>query len=147
MTFDGATKVITLSSATVSAAEIWSAWVNWYPSNSQWGIAITQVGGQSLGGGLYIPPYFFLMNGWKVKPMEQDHLLVINGNLFVDGGGNAVINTVGDFNVSVQYTVPVQAQAFSTSGGSSYTLEQIADAVWANSKAATKGDVYAASLM
>ncbi len=143
MTFNGATKIITLSTTTVSAAEIWSAWVEWYKTNSEWGIVLSQVGGQDLGGGLFIPPYFFLMNGWRVRPMEQDHLLVINGNLFVDGGGAPVVNTLGDFNVSIQYTVPVQAQAFSTSGGSSFTLEQIADAV----RNKMVGDIYAAKFI
>jgi len=143
MTFNGATKIITLSTTTVSAAEIWSAWVEWYKTNSEWGIVLSQVGGQDLGGGLFIPPYFFLMNGWRVRPMEQDHLLVINGNLFVDGGGAPVVNTLGDFNVSIQYTVPVQAQAFSTSGGSSFTLEQIATAV----RNKMVGDIYASALI
>jgi hypothetical protein len=76
-----------------------------------------QVGGDDLGGGIYIPIYIFLLNGWRVRPMESSHTLVIEGNLFVDGGGVPVVQTLGTYNVSVQYTVPVQAQAVSTEGG------------------------------
>jgi hypothetical protein len=97
-------------------------------NNSQWPVAMRQAGGDDLGGGLSIPPYMFLLNGWRVRPMESNHLLNITGNLFVDGGGAPVVNTIGAFNVSVQYTVPVQAQAIAT-GGNVYSLAQIGTAV------------------
>ena len=84
---NGATKRILLDSASVSAAQIWSAWVDWHETNQQWPLAFQLVGGNALGGGLFIPPYFFLMNGWRVRPMEASHNLTITGNLFVDGGG------------------------------------------------------------
>ncbi len=61
--------------------------------------------------------------------MESNHLLVLGGNLFVDGGGQPVVNTVGNYNVSIQYTVPVQAQAFSTAGSTGPTPNEIAAAV------------------
>jgi hypothetical protein len=132
ITIDGASKRIILDSANVTAAQIWSAWVVWRSSNPQWSLAIRQVGGDDLGGGLAIPPYYFLQGAWRVRPMEANHLLVLTGNLFVEGGGQPVVNTVGSFNVSVQYTVPVQAQAFSTSGGGAGpSAVEIADAVWA----------------
>ena len=61
--------------------------------------------------------------------MESNHLLVITGNIFVDGGGQPVVNTLGAYNVSVQYTVPVQAQGIATSGSSGPTASEIAAAV------------------
>lgn len=118
ITFDGATKRIVLDSTSVTASELWSRWVDWAQANPQWLPAFRQVGGDDLGGGLFIPVYFFLLNGWRVRPLEGNHALVITGNLFVEGGGVPVVNTLGAFNVSVQYTVPVQAQGISTSGGS-----------------------------
>lgn len=119
--FDGATKRIVLDSASVSAAEIWSRWCDWHDGNEQWPLAFRQVGGDALGGGLFIPPYFFLLNGWRVRPMEANHTLIITGNLFVEGGGVPVVPTLGSYNVSVQYTVPVQAQGIATGGGLSAT--------------------------
>ena len=132
ITFNGSTKIITLDKALVSASEIWIAWCDWIETsdNSKWPIALRQVGGDSLGGDLYIPPYIFLMNGWKVRPMEQNHDLVLTGNLFVEGGGIPVVRTIGNYQVNVNYTVPVQAQALNVSGGTSGpTADQIKEAI------------------
>lgn len=129
--FDGATRRIVLDGASVSAEAIWSAWVKWLnddPANWKWPAAFNQVGGDDLGSGLYIPIYLFLKNGWRVRPMESNHLLVITGNLFVDGGGQPVVQTLGNYNVSVQYTVPVQAQAYASGGGGGSSAAQ----VWAH---------------
>jgi cephalosporin-C deacetylase-like acetyl esterase len=133
LAFDGATKIITLDDASVSAAEIWSRWADWHSEadNAKWPLAFRQVGGDDLGSGLSIPPYYFLLNGWRVRPMEANHSLVITGNLFVDGGGVPVVNTIGAFNVSAQYTVPVQAQGIATGGSTGPTASEIAAAVLA----------------
>jgi hypothetical protein len=133
ITFDATNKRIILDSPSVTATEIWIAWREWVvlSDNSKWLPALSQVGGDDLGGGLFIPLYFFLLNGWRVRPMEASHLLTLSGNLFVQGGGNPIVNTLGNYNVSVQYTVPVQAQAYNAGGGGgSYTPTQIAEAVW-----------------
>ena len=131
ITIDGASKRIILDSASVTAAQIWSAWVDWHVSNMQWSLAFRQVGGDALGGGLFIPPYFFLQAGWKVRPMESNHNLTITGNLFVEGGGVPVVSTLGVYQVNVNYTVPVQAQGISTSGSTGPTAAEIAAAVLA----------------
>lgn len=126
--FDGSTKIIALDSASVSAAEIWSRWADWHAAsdNARWPLAFRQVGGDDLGGGLSIPPYYFLQNGWRVRPMESSHNLTITGNLFVEGGGVPVTSTVGTFQINVNYTVPVQAQGISTSGSAGPTAAEIA---------------------
>ena len=156
ITLDGATRRIILDSASVSAAQIWSAWVDWHEANQQWPLAFQLVGGNALGGGLFIPPYFFLMNGWRVRPMEASHNLTITGNLFVDGGGVPVVGTLGTYQVNVNYTVPVQAQGIATSGSTGPTASEIAAAVRADiaaelaridanvSSRATAADIFAA---
>ena len=156
ITLNGSTKRIILDSASVSAAQIWSAWVDWHEANQQWPLAFQLVGGNALGGGLFIPPYFFLMNGWRVRPMEASHNLTITGNLFVDGGGVPVVSTLGTYQVNVNYTVPVQAQGIATSGSTGPTASEIAAAVRADiaaelaridanvSSRATAADVFAA---
>ena len=157
ITLNGATRRIILDSASVSAAQIWSAWVDWHEANQQWPLAFQLVGGNTLGGGLFIPPYFFLMNGWRVRPMEASHNLTITGNLFVDGGGVPVVGTLGTYQVNVNYTVPVQAQGIATSGSTGPTASEIVAAVRADiaaelaridanvSSRATAADVFAAS--
>ena len=156
ISIDGSTRRIILDSASVSAAQIWSAWVDWHEANQQWPLAFQLVGGNALGGGLFIPPYFFLMNGWRVRPMEASHNLTITGNLFVEGGGVPVVGTLGTYQVNVNYTVPVQAQGIATSGSTGPTASEIAAAVRADiaaelaridanvSSRATAADVFAA---
>lgn len=133
ITFDGPNKRIILDSASVSAATIWSRWVDWAASNPQWLPAFRQNGGDVVDPslGIYSPTYFFLQNGWRVRPMEANQTLVITGNLVVEGGGVPVVATLGAFNVSAQYTVPVQAQAIATGGSSGPTAAEIAAAVQA----------------
>jgi hypothetical protein len=131
--FDPAAKRIVLDSASVSASELWSRWSDWVASgdNAKYLPAFRQAGGDDLGAGLSIPAYMFLLNGWRVRPMESNHNLIITGNLFVDGGGVPVVQTLGNFNVSVQYTVPVQAQGISTGGSTAPTAAQVADEIMA----------------
>jgi hypothetical protein len=133
ITFDPATKRIILDSAAVSATEIYSRSVDWLATddNAKYGAVFRTAGGDDLGDGLLIPPYYFLQGAWRVRPMEANHTLVITGNLFVDGGGVPVVNTLGGYQVNVNYTVPVQAQAFSSGGGSGPSANTIAAAVLA----------------
>lgn len=129
--FDPSTKRIILDSTSATISDVWIAWSNWVTlsDNAKYLPALKQVGGDDLGSGLLIPLYFFLLNNWRVRPMESNHNLTLIGNLFVDGGGVPVVQTLGVFQVNVNYTVPVQAQAVSTGSGSSATPEQIAQAV------------------
>ncbi len=133
ITFDAATKRILLDSAAVTATELYSRSADWLATgdNAKYGAVFRQVGGDDLGAGLSIPPYFFLQGAWRVRPMEVDHDLTITGNLFVEGGGTPVVRTLGPYQVNVNYTVPVQAQGISTSGGSAPTAIENAAAVWA----------------
>ena len=143
MTFDGANKRIILNSSSVTASEIWSRYIDWLgadSNNAKWGLAMTQIGGDDLGGGLFVPIYIFLQNGWRVRPMESNHQLTITGNLFVAEGGSPLVNTLGSYNVIAQYTVPVQAQAFASGGSGGLTTEQAEQLM----NTATKGDVWGA---
>ena len=131
--FDPITKRIILDSSAVTATEIYSRSCDWLAlsDNVKYGAIFRQVGSDDLGGGLSIPPYFFLQGDWRVRPMESSHNLTITGNLFVEGGGVPVVQTLGTYQVNVNYTVPVQAQGISTSGSTGPTAAEIADAVWA----------------
>lgn len=131
ITFDATNRRIILDSASVTATEIYSRWKDWVLSNnSKWPQAFRTLGGDEIGGGLYVASYYFLMNDWRVRPMESDHSLVIDGALLVDGGvGSPVVQTLGNYRVLAQYTVPVQAQGVATSGGT-LTANQVATAVW-----------------
>ena len=127
ITFDPAAKRIILDSPSTSATEIYSRWVDWAAQgdNIKYGMWFRQVGGDDLGGGLFIPPYYFLQGAVRIRPMESNHVLALEGNIFVEGGGDPVVSTLGNFNVIVKNTVPVQAQAFSTSGAGTTDLSGV----------------------
>lgn len=131
ITVDPTNKRLILDSTSVTAQSIYVAWVDWLvlSDNSKYLPAFRTAGGDDLGSGLLIPAYYFLTNGWRVRPLEGNQNLTITGNLFVDGGGVPVVSTLGTFQVNVNYTVPVQAQAVSTSGGTGPTASEIASAV------------------
>ena len=129
ITFDPINKRIILDSAYVSAAQLYSRWKEWAKTgdNLKYEQAFYALGGDPLGGGLFVASYFFLMNGWRIRPMEANHTLIIDGNIGVYGGGaQPVVPTLGNYNVLTQYTVPVQAQGVATNGGSTDITQIIA---------------------
>lgn len=139
ITFDPASKRIILDTASVTATEIYSRSCDWLAAgdNAKYGAIFRQVGSDDLGGGLSIPPYFFLQGLWRIRPMEANHNLTITGNLFVEGGGVPVVQTLGAYQVNVNYTVPVQAQGISTSGSTGPIAAEIVAEVMAALNATT----------
>lgn len=139
LAFDTVNKRIVLDTATISAQAIYVAWADWIAAsdNAKYLPAFRTAGGDDLGTGLSVPPYYFLQNGWYVRPMEANQTLTITGNLFVDGGGDPIVPTLGSFNVLTKLVVPVQAQGISTGGGS--TPAQIWAYILSNQAAGTAG--------
>ena len=73
-----------------------------------------------------IPAFTALINGWKVRPDEADHTLsVVNGILYVEGGGDPFVDTLGAYTVRINYAQPVEVLAISTSGGGGATASEI----------------------
>lgn len=134
ITFDATNKRIVLDSTYVDVKDIYSRWKEWVKSsdNAKYPAAFRAIGGDSLGGGLFISLYTFLINGWRIRPMEANHTLEIHGNITVDGGGDPVVPTLGTYKVLVQYTVPERAQAFDAGGGTGLTAAEVAAAVRAD---------------
>lgn len=74
------------------------------------------VGGDPTVGTQTVEPYFFLQYGWRVKPQEADHNLVLTGNLFVDGGGNPLVPTSGEHTVLATQITTITRVSTSISG-------------------------------
>lgn len=130
LTFDPTNKRIILDSTNIDAIELYSRWKEWVVTsdNAKYLPAFSTVGGEPLGGGLFVSQYYFLLNGWRVRPMEANQTLVVNGNISVLGGGDPIVPTLGAYKVLAQYTLPMQAQGIAT-GGSSLNAGEIAVAV------------------
>ena len=116
ITFDPTNKIVQLDSTSVSAATIWSRWVDYVvlSDNSKYGEVMTQLGGVAP-----VDLYIFMENGWRVRPLEADGVTTITGNLLVTGGGSPIAQTLGNFNVLVNMETPVKASAIEVSTGGS----------------------------
>lgn len=163
VTFDGVNRLIVVNTGITLIdvqVDLYSDYKEWVltDDNSKYAPAFKVVGGESTLGSNIVTPYFFLLNGWRVRPQEATHVLQIDGILLVDGGGEPVLPTIGNFNVLVRAVVPIRAETVVTSSGGggggataaeiwtygSRTLTQTiptandnAIAVWANAGAAT----------
>lgn len=133
MVFDGPNKLVILSSSTLNLQGLWSEWKDWLlAGNAQYALAFDTVGGEPIDptAGTMVPLYLFVLNGWKIRPMEADHTLnVTNGTLVVSGGGDPFVSTLGDYTVRIRYQQPVQAIGYSTSGVAAVDYDQIAAAI------------------
>jgi len=132
--FDGTTKVVSLTAGTTSldAADLYSAWKDWVlvGDNAKYLQGMSVVGGDPISSTNSIAPYFFLTNGWRVKPQEAHHQLEVEGALLTDTGDEPFIPTTGVYRVLVRHTVPVRAEGvFTTGGGGGGDPEEIATEV------------------
>lgn len=133
--FFGDLKVIRIGTGVTSfeVADLYSRYKDWVlDGNAQWAQAMRPIGGQSIGGGQVISPYIELINGWKIKPYEGDHILTVIGNIITDDETSPFKLTDGEFNVSIRSIVT--SNSITTIGGGTgtpnYTLQEIAQEVW-----------------
>lgn len=121
-TFDGPNAEIVLSGGTTSfdVKDMYSRWKDWVrdADGSQYLEAFRTAGGDPTVGANSVASYFFLTNGWRVRPQEASHQLSVAGSLVVDGGGNPYQTTAGAYNVQIIAEVPVKAEGIATSGSS-----------------------------
>jgi hypothetical protein len=80
------------------------------------------IGGNPLGGGQQIAPYFFMNNtdGWRFRSAEADGETILNGNLFpLDPDGDSLfIPTIGAFTAIIKLVVsPQSLVTFANVGG------------------------------
>ena len=134
-TFDGPNKLAILdSAATLDVGDLYSRWKDWAAEsdNSKYLQFLDVVGGNTTVGDNSIASYFFVLNGWKIRPAEQNQTLTVDGILNVDGGGDPFANTIGNWRVRIIQIIPMQAETITTGeggGGTSATPAQIAAAV------------------
>jgi hypothetical protein len=133
--FNGTTKIISLTAGTtvLDVRDMYSRWKDWVASDgARFLYAFEVVGGDPIdvSAGVYVTGYFFLANGWRVRPQEANHRLqVVNGVLLTKEGADPFLSVLGNYNVLVLYSQPIRTETVSTGGGGA-TPAQIADAVW-----------------
>lgn len=93
--------------------------------------AFDTVGGNPVSATCNLSGYYFLTNGWRVRPREQDESYVVEGNLFTCGGVcHPFVNTVCPYNTFV--TINTSAQSLTSTAASipAPCIATLADAVW-----------------
>ena len=132
--FNGESKLIIVNSGANSLdiqIDLYSDWKEWIQEsdNSKFLAALRTVGGDPTIRTKQVAPYFFLMNGWKIRPYEGDHTLTLIGNLFVDDSGtygsNIVVPTLGNYTVLVN--MMTTSDAISLISGSGVTEQDKID--------------------
>jgi hypothetical protein len=138
VTFDGPNKLIIVNNGETSldvAIDLYSDWKEWMVlvDNAKYPIAMRTVGGDPTSGGKSVAPYFFLSNGWKIRPYEGSHTLTLDGNLFTDEPGiygyNLFVSTLGSYAVLTAVNLTSDAVGITTEGGTAPTADEVAVAV------------------
>jgi len=125
-TFDGENQLIILTTGTTefSVVDMWSRWCDWHVTNGQYPLAIRYVGADSISETKRLGSTFFLINGWRIRPQEANHRLIVIGNLYTDPAGDSpFVSTVGSFNIVIEMQV---------SNLSDSTLQQLPDIEYAS---------------
>lgn len=94
--------------------------------DNKFNFPLRTVGGDPIGGGKFAGDLYFLTNGWKIRPQEADHELVLDGNLFLDDGelGGIFVPTVGDFTVLATIERSADVRSIATGGGADWTTTE-----------------------
>ncbi len=109
--FDGPNLIIQLPSLGDYSSEIdlYSAWKRWVRlgDNTKFLPAFETTGGDPIGGGQEIEPYYFLRNdlGWRIRAPEADGQVVINGNLFPRDSAQDIFQQATGFNSFIRQIV------------------------------------------
>ena len=103
---------------TLATAYLYSRWKDWVHTsdNSKYLQGFTTVGGDPLGGGVSITPYFFLINNWKIRPFSENGAIVLTGNLTTDDGSNPISYPTGGYNIDVTRQLALKTETVSGAG-------------------------------
>lgn len=128
-TFDGANQLIICLAGTdaIDIAYLYSRWKDWVlvGDNSKYLKAFQVVGGDPTTGDKIITPYFFLTNGWKIRPQEANHVLSVIGILLTSDDSNPFVDTLGQWRISIRSILPIYTETVMVNtGGSSLTTEE-----------------------
>ena len=144
VTFDGVNKLIIMDNLVTSldVRALYAAWKQWVQEldNLKYLSAFDVVGGNPTIGTSSITPYFFLINGWKIRPYEGNHTLKVEGILLTADESDMFVDTIGIFRIGTQSIVPLYAETTEVNN-ESIVYSSFQGAVWVdvNSAYSDKG--------
>tara|TARA_R110002012_G_scaffold202065_1_gene371108 strand:- start:896 stop:1393 length:498 start_codon:yes stop_codon:yes gene_type:complete len=113
--FDGDNLHISLPSIGTFDVEInlYSAWKEWLAAsdNAKFPPAFDTTGGDNVGGGQEIAPYFFCRNdlGWRIKMPEANGEIIVSGNLFPRNPNAALFEQTAGYDAFLRLEVSTRA--------------------------------------
>ena len=131
-TFDGANLHIVLPSTGTFDVEkdLYSAWKMWVASsdNAKYLPAFDTTGGDNVGGGQEIAPYFFCRNdvGWRIKMPSDNGEIIVTGNLFPRDPSTALFEQTAGYDAFLRLEVSTRAVVVTVNSGSGLTDAQSA---------------------
>lgn len=103
VTFDGDNKIIQVNTNIVELLfeeDVYEEWKIWALDNLNYTQAIHKTGGDTIvTNQLFLPKAFILLNGWKIRPYEGQHILNIKSNVYTYD--NSLIYVSNGFDVEV----------------------------------------------
>jgi hypothetical protein len=128
-TFDIANKIIQLTTTNeLDMLDLYSRWKDAVISSIANAEQAMRVIKEPLAGSTFIGPYYFIMNDWRIRPLDTTHELVVAGTVVQDATSSLTPFKVDDLtnNVQIVRTVATDVQVVENA-----TAEEIATAVWA----------------
>jgi len=135
-TFDGANLHITLPSigSFDTQKEIYSAWKEWIVQgdNAKYPPAFDTTGGDNVGAGQTVAPYFFCRNdlGWRIKMPSDNGEIIVSGNLFPRDPNTSLFEQTSGYDAFLRLEVSTRAVVIErdTSGLTTAESAQLANA-------------------
>ena len=113
--FDGSNLHITIPSTGSFDVEknFYSAWKEWIAlsDNAKYPLAFDTTGGDSVGSGQEIAPYYFCRNdlGWRIKMPSQNGEITVIGNLFPRDTSSPLYEQTAGFDAFLRLEVSTRA--------------------------------------
>lgn len=115
VTFDGANLHVNIpNTGSFDVQEnFYSAWKEWIAlsDNAKYPPVFDTTGGDDVGSGQKIAPYFFCRNdlGWRIKMPEQDGEIIVSGNLFPRSPSTTLFEQTSGFDAFLRLEVSTRA--------------------------------------
>lgn len=127
-TYDTTNKYFVLNSGVTSLdakTEFYSAAkYDWLTNDAlnKFRFPLDSIGGQDIGGGAAISPYYSLKYGWRVLMANEDQSVSVYGNIITAEGDLPFVDDPGLYHHVVQYQVSANSL---TTGGSPLTAQDV----------------------
>ena len=127
-------------------ADLYSAWKEWFvlADNAKFPPAFDTTGGDNVGAGQEIAPYYFCRNdlGWRIKMPEADGEIVVQGNLFPRNSVIPLFEQTAGFDAFLRLEVSTRAVVVTVATGSGVTAQDKADIIQGTKAAILGAEAY-----